>query len=78
MQKKKICCYLHLSNMLIDILDNMVYITTPEQSESNSDGLYVIDDNGPSISKSTLGIEILNYINSKDYNLNMLKGRRTL
>ena len=33
------------------IPDNVVYITTPEQSETNSDELYVIDDNGRSTSK---------------------------
>ena len=47
------------------IPDNEVYITAPEQSETNSDEFYVIDDNGPSTSKSTVEIEILNYINSK-------------
>ena len=31
------------------IPDNEVYITTPEQSETNSDEFYVIDDNGPSL-----------------------------
>ena len=30
------------------IPDNEVYITTPEQIETNSDEFYVIDDNGPS------------------------------
>ena len=37
MQEKNICCYLNVSNMLIDpdIPDNDVYITTPEQSEAN-------------------------------------------
>ena len=54
------------------IPDNEVYITTPEQSETNSDEFYVIDDNGPSTSKSTVEIEILNYINSKNTNLDML------
>ena len=54
------------------IPDNDVYITTPEQSETNSDEFYVIDDNGPSTSKSTVEIEILNYINSKNTNLDML------
>ena len=52
--------------------DNEVYITTSEQSETNSDEFYVIDDNGPSTSKSTVEIEILNYINSKHTNLDML------
>ena len=51
------------------IPDNEVYITTPEQSETNSDEFYVIDDNGPSTYKSTVEIEILNYINSKNTNL---------
>ena len=54
------------------IPDNEVYITTPEQSETNSDEFYVIDDNGPSTSKSTVEIEILYYINSKNTNLDML------
>ena len=54
------------------IPDNEFYITTPEQSETNSDEFYVIDDNGPSTSKSTVEIEILNYINSKNTNLDML------
>ena len=54
------------------IPDNEVYITTPEQNETNSDKCYVIDDNGPSTSKSTVEIEILNYINSKNTNLDML------
>ena len=54
------------------IPDNEVYINTPEQSETNSDEFYVIDDNGPSTSKSTVEIEILNYINSKNTNLDML------
>ena len=54
------------------IPDNEVYITTPEQSETNSDECYVIDDNVPSTSKSTVEIEILNYINSKNTNLDML------
>ena len=36
------------------IPDNEVYITTPEQSKTNSDEFYVIDDNGPSTSKSTV------------------------
>ena len=54
------------------IPDNEVYITTPEQNETNSDELYVIDDNGPSTFKSTVKIEILNYINSKNTNLDML------
>ena len=54
------------------IPDNDVYITAPEQSETNSDAFYVIDDNGPSTSKSTVEIEILNYINSKNTNLDML------
>ena len=54
------------------IPDNEVYITTPEQSETNSDEFYVIDDNGLSTSKSTVEIEILNYINSKNTNLDML------
>ena len=52
--------------------DNEVYITTLEQSQTNSDKFYVIDDNGPSTSKSTVEIEILNYINSKNTNLDML------
>ena len=51
---------------------NEVYITTPEQSETNSVEFCVIDDNGPSTSKSTVEIEILNYINSKNTNLDML------
>ena len=34
------------------IPDNEVYITTPEQSEINSDEFYVIDDNGPSTVRS--------------------------
>ena len=51
---------------------NEVYITTPEQSETNSYEFYVINDNGPSTSKSTVEIEILNYINSKNTNLYML------
>ena len=38
------------------IPDKKVYITTPEQSETNSDKFYVIDDNGPSTSKSTVEI----------------------
>ena len=54
------------------IQDNEVYITTPEQSETISDEFYFIDDNGPSTSKSTVEIEILNYINSKNTNLDML------
>ena len=54
------------------IPDNEVYITTPEQSETNSDEFYVIDDNGPSTSKSTVEIEIRNYIYSKNTNLDML------
>ena len=54
------------------IPDNEVYINTPEQSETNSDECYVIDDNGPSTSKSTVEIEILNNINSKNTNLDML------
>ena len=54
------------------IPDNDVYITAPEQSETNSDAFYVIDDNGQSTSKSTVEIEILNYINSKNTNLDML------
>ena len=54
------------------IPDNEVYITAPEQSETNSDEFYVIDDNGPSTSKSTVEIEIINYINSKNTNLDML------
>ena len=36
------------------IADNEVYITTPEQSKTNSDEFYVIDDNGLSTSKSTV------------------------
>ena len=39
------------------IPDNEVYITTPEQSETNSDELYVIDEYGPSTSKSTVEID---------------------
>ena len=58
--------------MLIDISQITRFIGTPEQSETNSDELYVIDDNGPSPSKSTVEIEILNYINSKNTNLDML------
>ena len=54
------------------IPDNEVYIITPGQSETNSDEFYVIDDNGPSTSKSTVEIEILNYINSKNTNLDVL------
>ena len=54
------------------IPDNEVYITTPNQNETNSDEFYVIDDNGPSTFKSTVEIEILNYINSKNTNLDML------
>ena len=54
------------------IPDNEVYITAPEQSETNSDEFYVIDDNGPYTSKSTVEIEILNYINSQNTNLDML------
>ena len=54
------------------IPDNEVYITTPEQNETNSYEFYVIDDNGPSTFKSTVEIEILNYINSKNTNLDMI------
>ena len=34
------------------IPDNEVYITTPEQSETNSDEFYINDDNGQSTSRS--------------------------
>ena len=60
------------------ILDNEVYITTPGQSETNSDEFYVIDDNGISTSKSTVEIEILNYIDSKNTNLDMLNNYPTI
>ena len=72
--------YVEEKDMLLSIFkkyvryipDNEVYITAPEQSETNSDEFYVIDDNGSSTSKSTVEIEILNYINSKNTNLDML------
>ena len=54
------------------ISDNEVYITTPEQSEATLDELYFIYYNVPPTSKSTVYIYILNYIHSKNTNLDIL------
>ena len=49
--------YIYIYKYIPEFIEvNEVYITTPEQSETNSDEFYVIDDNGPSTSKSTVEI----------------------